>query len=155
MKKVVKNIVIGILGATACMSCQDCLLYSQHKSIEGAIWENNDTLTYELPPVDESGIYEVSVSMRVMEVFDYEKVSFVIMRERDSVCVSADTACMTLFRDDGRPMGKGFPYIYNEQVVDTVKLEKDKRYSYKLWHVMRENSLYGISDVGVTVKIKN
>lgn len=152
MKKRILHIIIGILGVAACLSCQDSLLYSQHMSTNDCVWGKHDTLTFEMPPTVKAGDYEMLISMRVTEDYEYKDAGFVLVTECDSAFVSRDTLRMPLFGNDGRPLGVGFPYIYNEMSIDTIRIEKDRSYTFKMWHVMRRFSLVGINDVGVTLR---
>ncbi len=153
--------MIGRYGHSLIRAAGICLLLSScgseawhhiYKPIPVAVWEKSDTLTYCLPEVPDSGLYDFYVDVRTTAAFPYTGLKVGALTCTDSFAAERrDTADLWVQTPSGIPSGEGITLICHETPLYRLFLCPGQRTTVRLYHVMRREDLPGVSDVGLKV----
>lgn len=156
------NIRKGILGVLCTLfsfvlsSCLNKDVYSQYQSIKGMEWATNDTLIYESVFTDTLVTHLIELEIRKDVKYPYKDLWLEIAVQQDSVIQLCDTLHLLLSDKNGRSIGTGFGTLYQQS--DTLGRNfiphNSKPYYLKVRHLMSDDFLYGISDVGIRISKK-
>ncbi len=147
MKKTTIAILLSscLLGLSA---CHTDTVYSEFQSVPLQEWSADSVLTYRFDIEDSLSIYRMLVCVRHTEQYPYQNMWLFL---NDSL--RQDTIEFYLANDRGEWLGNG----RNGLIEMPVLYEEAYRFSHggkQVWHIqhgMREQSLRGISDVGLII----
>ena len=129
----------------ACLwGCKNKVVYHQYKSTPIAGWERNDTLSYSIPPLSKSGLYNICVGLRVNGAYPFTKLTLVIEK---TVLPYRRTYTDTV-------LGKGISYYQYEFNASTLRLQKGDSLHLTIKHGMKREILPGVSDIGVKLSTR-
>lgn len=148
------SMIISGLGMTSLLSCQDSLFYSEYKDIPNAQWDSRDTIIFQLPNTEYPLDATLLVCVRTRQGSDYKKVVLSVEHLCDDTLLSADTLHLALYDSKGLPLGQAFPFSNYSSRSLPIHVVKDAHHTIRITHIMRQNPLDGVSDVGVFVERK-
>lgn len=144
-----------IRAAVICLllsACGSDTWYHTYKQIPATVWEKFDTLTFCLPEVPDSGLYDFYVDVRTTAAFPYTGLKIAALTGTDSLAVERrDTADCRVQTLSGIPSGEGITLICHEAPLYRLTLCPGQRATVRLYHIMRREDLPGVSDVGLRV----
>ena len=143
-----------LLVVLALASC-DGAVYHSFQQVNSKLWSQNDTLSFVYEGVGKHGdeaLLKMAAQVRYNSEYKYKVLSMRIetLRLADSTLLSVDTLCLHMFDDTGRRLGSISGALYqngsndvyvNASPMDTLLL--------RLSHIMADNSLCGVCDVGI------
>lgn len=141
--------------AAIMMSCGDGKVYDKFVPTPVAGWEKNDTLTYNIPAVAESGLYQSWLGLRIADSYPFTAITMVVeQRVLPAGTVVRDTVNCQLTDGEGNYSGSGVnSYQYSFHVADLRLRQGDSVY-VRVRHDMKREILPGVSDVGMTLKAR-
>lgn len=136
-------------------SCRDATVYHVYQVIpEDVGWKRGDSLAFHLPPGLSPASYVLEIGVRNTDMYPFRDLWLSVTRtSNDSVPCVADTLHLYLADEKGRwkKAGSAGGYYQNAFVCEKpfVVVSDSSAICLRVTHIMRENPLPGISDVGV------
>lgn len=150
-----RHTIIGVLVTMLTTSCQSTLFYTEYKSIDSHQWDRRDVKVFKLPVPEKDETLQLSVGMRTTEELEYTRLTVLATLFEEGKAIEKDTIEFCLFNENGASTGTGFPYIENTKEANhPITLKKGKKYKIKLTHIMRNNPVGNIFDVGISLDHK-
>ena len=153
-------LIIGVLtSALTLSSCKDSLVYDHYTHTPIAGWEKNDTLSFDIPPLETSGDYEEQLGLRITGAYPFMGLTLIVEQtiypdksKKWEKTVKSDTIQCDLIDKNGVTRGQGISYYqYNFPVAVHSLCEKDSLH-ITVRHDMKREILPGISDIGLKLE---
>ena len=144
-----------ILGMATLLSCQDSLFYSEYKAIPYDQWDSRDTLYFQLPEAERSFDATLTISVRTRKNYGYKTIALRVEHLLNGTLVNTDTLHITLYDDNGQPLGRAFPVSDNYSRPLPLHISKNGHHTLRITHAMRLNPLENIPNVGVFIDRSN
>lgn len=149
---------LGYMMAMAALAfvlaaCDRRLVYDRYVSTPLTGWEKNDTLTFDIPPIDSSGTYGAWVGLRTTDAYPFTSVTLIVERHvwpGDNV--ATDTVLCQLADSKGNAAGKGVSYHQYRFALPDAQLAHGDSIHVRIRHDMKREILPGISDVGISLR---
>ena len=143
-------LIIAIAVVVVIMSCYERLTYHRYQSVS-TTWAVTDTLHFIPEDIDYKGNYRVSVGVRVDDRFGYRNLWLVVEQRtlNGNHSRHRDTVDIILADSRGGWLTEGVALHTAEEEVGTTHLEQDERYEFLVYHIMNDQQLAGINDVGL------
>ncbi len=142
-------------GLGSCRPSSNKLLhaYSPVKSEQG--WRNTDTIRFEVPSVEHSGAYSLSLGLRARTTFPWEGVWMAAeLRVDTPAVVHRDTLHFRFIDREGKALARGVNLLQAEQTMpDTVTLRTGQSGTLSIYHLMRRECVPDITDVGARLEL--
>ena len=146
----VKFLLLAVLLLASC----DTTVYHRFEQVDGAVWSTSDTLSFLYEGtrfVPDGSAMEMVLQVRYNADYAYKNLCMRVetWKAGDSVALSVDTLCCSIFDDNGRRLGSTAGTIYQNgsderplaaSFADTLHL--------KVSHIM-SSDLKGVLDIGV------
>ena len=139
----------------ALVACTGSTAYHSYRHVPGdSGWNRGDSLAFCFPPELSQGTYTLEIGIRSTDLYPYRDIWLAAVRATgDSLSVTPDTLHFSLADNEGDRTGNRSAggYYRNTFVCDrplVVGKDSSGRCLYII-HVMRDNPLPGIADVGV------
>lgn len=149
-----------IIGAFILLaSCQEKTVYYQYAHTPVAGWEKNDTLSFDIPPLAQGGIYEERLGLRIMGSYPFMKLTLIMTQtvfphDKSSVKTEvSDTIECNLIDKKGSTNGQGVSYYQYAFPVKICSLNAQDSLHITIRHDMKREILPGISDVGLKLSL--
>lgn len=128
------------------------VIYHSFHAVNPKGWEKQDTLHFSIPiEIEEKLLLELEV--RHLSYYKYRELKLSLCYNlMDSTIIETDSLCITLANDKGRWNGIGIGSIY--QLKDTLLITDvpaPGNYQIEISHLMQEETLSGIHDIGVKI----
>ncbi len=137
---------LSLLGMVGCI---DGVVDHQFVSLPQSCWSWGDTLHYDLLPVKESGVYGWQVQLRLLPDFKYKSIWVVVDQEwQQSYKHLSDTLHIDLEILPQESLEKGIVLHHYASDVMPVHLRKGQKGAISIRHIMQEENLLSIKDVG-------
>ncbi len=144
-----------VLAAAVFSSCGRPVGYSEFRSTPSGVWTSADTLTFNVDTLRRGGRYALTLCLRApaSQPFPYHHL-WLEARLGNLVADTArrDTLHLALVAPNGRSLGRGIAVHQYEIPFDTLQLLPGASGRISLRHIMRRDSLPGISEVGVVLQ---
>lgn len=145
--------LVALLPACATLwACSTSTIYDTfvHTPLSG--WEKNDTLSFSIPPVAESGEYEESIGLRMTGEYPFTSISLItdqmILPDGKTI---ADTIKCHITDERGNFLGGGVSvFQYSFQLRD-ISLQRGDSIHITIRHNMKREILPGVSDIGIQI----
>ena len=148
----ISGLVLLIMLLTACNK-RTVYYHYEHTPLSG--WERNDTLSFLVGPVGESGPYVEELGLRISSEYPFMGLSLIVEQEVSSTHEKhRDTLVCNLVSEQGSVKGQGvsqYQYLFH---VTTMELQSGDRLYVSVRHDMKREILPGISDVGLKLSRK-
>lgn len=154
MLKSSRHIVLLVVLATLClMGCSKKKVFMDYAHVASAGWMRADSMCFSVDSVSEDGEYYLKLGLRSDNRYPYMDIAVVIERKifPRETC-HRDTVFLDLISPNGHSRGTGvnvYQYLFD---VDTLYLDKGDSVSVSVRHIMKKDSLQGISDVGIELR---
>lgn len=143
LRKIHHRISLIIL-IVICISCQKNTLYHSYQPVNSTGWHRSDTLFYQLPsPISKDNNLQYEIGIRHEATYKYQDLW---------LTVNQDTLHLYLSDAIGYWKGDGIGNI--RQYTHTFQLAgemEDSIREFKITHIMEENPLPGICDIGIRI----
>lgn len=138
------NRIISGLLLLICFSCQKNTLYHSYQPVNPTGWHKNDTLVYTLDSTlkgNASLTYQIGI--RHKDSYPYRDLW---------VKINEDTLHLYLTDSIGRWKGKGIGELRQLEIPFSKHMEaEDSLVEFRIIHLMKDNPLSGISDIGIAI----
>lgn len=137
----------------ALAACNKRLVYDKYVSTPIAGWEKNDTLMYDVQPMDSTASYQSILGLRITDAFPFTALTLIIEQHiypRNDVMI--DTIKCQLTDRRGNASGKGVSFYQYEFPVNTLQLQHGDSIHIRIRHDMKREILPGVSDVGMSLR---
>ncbi len=131
-------------------SCSKRPLYTHYEHVPIDGWEKNDILSFDIPPVKESGYYRQDMCLRVMNSFPFLSLNLVVKQTvLPSGYIHTDTVSCSVYDRQGNAKGPGVSYYQYKFHFNTIKLLKGDSLHISVKHNMKREIMPGVSDIGI------
>lgn len=135
-------------------SCDKYTLLYQYKPISGQNWTKTDTLDFTCPefPNDISGLLYLCVRHKPKMM---QKGIWIVLEQdfEQPRYKKRDTIYCQLTTDLGLPLGEGVNHVAREYEADSLFYLKNQRGRFRLYHIMRQENVKGITDIGLRITV--
>lgn len=148
---------IGLLltVAVGIASCDRKVIYTHYEPAHISGWDKNDSLSFDIPTIKQSGFYRQDMGLRILNDFPFQTLSLVIKQTiHPSGYQYLDTVNCVVFDRQGRPKGSGISYYQYHFHFKTVRLLEGDSLHVSIMHNMKREIMPGISDVGLQMKLE-
>lgn len=158
LKKLLKNRWV-LLTASAYLvaACDNRTVYHSYQHIPEYGWAKNDTLFYNIPIKDSLASCQLSVEIRNQDNYPYRNLFLAIsyIHPADSSFFITDTIECILADANDKWIGTGIGTLFQSKHNYPRSFSLHKRnYTVKLYHLMKESPLKGLSDIGIKIQKK-
>lgn len=143
-----KQLLLAVLLLVSC----DGTVYHQFREVDGDGWNVTDTLQFHYEGSGRSTkAVQMAVQVRYGSAYKYKDMCLhVETLSADSALLSVDTLCCRIYDDDGNRLGSTAGSIYqNESQKVLLNASCADTLLFKVSHIMADESLQNIFDVGV------
>ena len=150
-----KQLIIVFMAAMliGLAACNRRLVYDNYVHTQLAGWEKNDTLSFEIPPVDSTAPYLSRLGLRITDAYPFTALTLIVEQHvypRDEVFI--DTVRCQLTDRRGNAAGKGISYHQYQFPVTTLQLQHGDSIHVRIRHDMKREILPGVSDIGMSLR---
>ncbi len=137
-------------------ACQHAVVFQDQKAIEGLSWHFEDGLVFEVPIHDTVSLHKMYIDIRNSTDYKYSNLFLFLDIGFPDGRVLRDTLECVLADRRGQWTGRGFGQLRFNRFLfrDEVWFPAKGVYTFRLYHGMRDEELYGISDAGVRIEKK-
>lgn len=145
-----------VLMVTLLTACDLGTVYYHygHTPIHG--WEKNDTLTFDIGPVERPGKYNTNIGLRINNSYPFINLALIVEQTiYPQKQVITDTIICNLKKDKWNERRRGTSYSQYTQAIGEVTLSPGDSIHVTIRHCMKRDILPGISDIGLKMKYSN
>lgn len=136
-------------------SCHSDKIAHLYRAVPSDGWSQGDTLTFPLSEVPQNGHYRLRVGVRVTDTYPYTSLWLVLKSQwQNPMMRRCDTLECRLCDEEGFINGKGLKthqYLFS---LPSVTLTKGQFGTFRVCHIMRKETLQGVSDIGIELSRK-
>ncbi len=134
-------------------SCDQNRIYEKNVRIPDASWDLNNILEFETEINDLSLLYNFYINIRNTTDYKYSNIYFFINTTFPSGEVAHDTLECLLADYKGKWLGKGFGKIKESHILfkSSFRFPQTGLYKFEVEEAMREDTLKGITDIGIRI----
>lgn len=126
------------------VSCQRNTIYHSFQPVNATGWDKSDTLIFTLPKVIANTSYQYEIGIRHKDSYNYRDLWLTI---------NQDTLHLYLADSKGNWRGTGIGEIRQlTYPIEIHSLNQDSIQEFHITHIMEDNPLYGIHDIGLKIK---
>lgn len=137
--------LIMLLGA-----CQPRVAFHHFRHVSTPGWDKSDTLHFNIPPVTESGTYEMMAELRTNMNYPFQKITLIV---NQTVIPGGqthyDVLDCRLIKQNGVIEGDGISCFQYQFHVRDLELGKGDSIHLCVSHNMKREIMPGITDVGI------
>ena len=132
------------------VSCNNHTVFSHYESTSVRGWERNDTLSFNIEPMQETNLYAEEIGVRITGEYPFKGLSLIVEQTvYPSKTTITDTLNCDLIDDVGHANGKGINHYQYLFPLTTLKLDKGESVHVAIRHCMKREILPGITDIGL------
>ncbi len=137
-------------------SCTDGVIYHDTQPLEGAKWDKEDNMVFEVFVDDTLALHELYIDIRNTTDYGYSNLYLFMDIRFPGGRLLRDTIECVLAARDGSWKGRGLGRIKSNRFLfrDDVWFPESGTYYFTVTHGMRYDTLPGISDVGLRIERK-
>ncbi|MDL2222920.1 gliding motility lipoprotein GldH [Bacteroidales bacterium OttesenSCG-928-M11] len=133
-------------------ACNPKEIYSEFHSLPDAIWNKNNPAVFEVEVQDSTLAYDLFINVRNNNNYSFQNLWLFIESNDETGNITKDTLNIELADIYGKWHGKGFSiYSLSFPYKESYRYPNCGKYTYKIEHGMREETLLGVSDIGFVV----
>ena len=135
------------------VSCDDRIVFSRYESTPVRGWERNDTLSFNIDPMQETNMYAEEVGLRINGAYPFRGLTLIVEQQTwPSGFMRSDTLSCNLIDEDGTILGEGISFYQYNFPMNNISLSKGDSLHVSIRHNMKREILPGISDIGLTLR---
>lgn len=150
-----RRAILPILLLTLFASCGRDIVYEETQDIDRYGWCIDSVKRFEFEIQDTNSFCNMSFLVRNTGDYDYQNLWFFVEFVKPDMTFSEDTVQLFLADDFGKWVGSGIGSIYSAtyEYRDSIRFDQTGKYLINIRHGMRTDSLQGITDIGVQIKL--
>lgn len=135
-------------------SCDSKTLFDNTKKVPGAVWNQYETVTFEVPVQDTVSTYRFYLNLRHSVDYRYSNIYFFIETEFPDGRMARDTVECILADRQGKWLGRGISGLKDNQILlrSGLRFPAPGMYRFRLEQAMRVKDLEGIEDIGLRLE---
>lgn len=143
-----------LFAASLCMACDEQTVYHSFQSLPTEGWQRKDTLFFNVMVPDSVTLYNVSVEVRNRNNYPYQNLPLLIYYDSpETRNIKRDTLELRLADGAGIWLGDGWGGLYQSDLsAGLIRIGKAGEYSFKVIHLLPDEILPGINDIGIKLK---
>lgn len=151
---------LGTLLAAAAMAlslaaCDNGMVFYKYSHAPTEGWEKNDTVVFDVPKQKHAGIYRLDIGLRTNEQFPFTSISLVVEQTvLPQKTTRTDTLKCRLADEKGNILGRGINHFQYDFALSDLNLKENDSLHVSIRHIMKRETLPGISDIGLKVTKK-
>jgi gliding motility-associated lipoprotein GldH len=146
-------IAIAIITVSVLSSCYKKTVYYRYDHTPISGWEKNDTLKFDIPPIQKDGLYQESIGLRVNGAYPFMGLCLIVEQTISNV-TQIDTVNCSIINKDGYAKGNGISYYQYDVDFKELEIKRGDSIHVCIRHNMKREILPGISDIGYILKQK-
>lgn len=146
-----KKSLILLFAASLCMACDKQTVYHTFQSLPTEGWQQKDTLDFNVMVADSATLYNVSVEVRNRNNYPYQNLPLLIHYDSpEPQSTRRDTLELKLADSAGIWLGDGWGGLFQSAFpAGQVRIEKAGEYHIKITHLLPDELLPGVNDIGI------
>lgn len=137
------------IGMILCLvGCQNHTIYHLYQPVPATGWNKGDTICYTYPAPQPSIPLQIEIGIRHKDSYLYRDIWLGIIQDEQ-----VDTVHLYLANESGNWKGDGIGEmrLYTELLPIQV-CQKDSTHIIQVAHIMEDDMLKGINDIGICIK---
>ena len=153
-KTFLQKSLILLFAASLCMACDEQTVYHTFQSLPTEGWQRKDTLFFNVMVPDSATLYNVSVEVRNRNNYPYQNLPLLIYYDSpEALNIKKDTLELKLADSAGIWLGDGWGGLYQSTLsAGLIRIGKAGEYRFKITHLLPDEVLPGINDIGIKLK---
>lgn len=153
-KKLLKKSLALLFVTSLCMACDKQTVYHTFQSLPSEGWQRKDTLSFLVTIPDSTTFYNIFVEVRNRNSYPYQNLPLHICYDSpEKQDFKRDTLEIRLADSTGVWLGDGWGGLYQSSLrIGVVRIEKAGEYRFKITHLLSDELLPGINDIGIKLK---
>lgn len=137
------------------LGCSDHRVYHHFVPVNTTCWTVTDTLHFTPGVLKSDGLYTMKTGVRVNDHYRYRDLWLVVEQraKQPQMAARRDTVHIILADSKGNWLTQGVTLHETEEVVAASRLAKDCAYEFLVYHIMKDQNLEGVSDVGFSLSL--
>lgn len=150
---------IAALIATACMteSCEPDVKYSHYQPVKNRCLLRSDTLHFNTDTLRHDGRYQFTCGIRTRRDYPFQDLNMLverrIFRNKEMIMQKTEQVVYHIVSPSGKPLGDGTGTRQHTVLLRDLLLKTGDSIAVSMQHCMKQDSLVGVSDVGLQVEI--
>lgn len=148
--------LISLLISFLLTACQGNICYHSYQPVPQAGWKRNDTLSYPIHSLPNTGYYNIQIGIRHLESYPYKDIWLEINHNlKESTIFQKDTLHLYLADKNGNWYGNGIGGLLQYTTDDILRIhlqEKSNQSSISIIHLMNDSLLQSIHDIGIQLQ---
>lgn len=150
-----KSIATAAIAVVAFYSCSDNRVFDTYKNTNLSGWEKNDTISFSIPALKESGAYDSELGLRINESYPFMGLTLIVeQRIFPADTTVSDTLKCRLIDNLGNTNGQGVSYYQYRFHIRTMELKQGDSLQVSIRHNMKREILPGVSDIGMSLSLR-
>ncbi len=140
----------------ALMSCSGDTVYCRYAHTNPEGWLRSDTVRYVVDGIRDTGRYDAGAGVRITDDYPFTSITLCVVwsaLEQDSIIV--DTITVDVFEREGNVVSNGITYYTFTTPIRSMQIADDDSLSVSITHCMAQDTIRGISDVGLILNKRN
>lgn len=128
--------------------CQNHTIYHLYQPVDKTGWRKDDTIHYTFPSPESSATKHIEIGIRHKDSYIYRDIWLCILQKEQ-----VDTIHLYLANENGNWKGNGIGEmrLFTEELPVSIH-PKDSIHAIQITHIMEEDTLKGIHDIGICIK---
>ncbi len=146
------RLILMLLPLLALAACIGRTAYCEYRTLPAEGWRPADTLAFDVDRLQKDGCYAVEVLLRTSSLrpYPYRQLWLELRLQWDAPQTAApDTLVCTLVTAKGKSLGTGVTQSQYAFVLDTLRFSSAAKGRILVRHIMSDESLPGITEVGL------
>lgn len=154
MKALLRNSSLLLLTAWLTTACIEHTVYHSYQSIPAKGWGKSDTLLFRIPIADSLKTLRLTAEVRNKNEYAYQDFYLIVSHNlQDSTVFQTDTLKFILADKDGKWQGTGWGGLFQSALpLETTVARYAGNYTFKVAQGMKDETLMGITDVGIKIE---
>lgn len=146
--------VLSVLALFVVSACNTIALYEKNNSIESGIWNQENTLSFDVDILDTIAPYDFYLNIRHNDDYEYSNLFLFIDTYYPTAEYTRDTIEILLANTAGKWYGEGFGELKEIRVLlkQGVSFPSSGNYTFSFVQAMRTENLNGIEDFGIRIE---
>lgn len=154
MKPLLKNSGMLLLASCLAVACMKQTVYHSYQPIPNEGWNKSDTLIFQIPITDSlPATLQLATEVRNSTMYPYQNLFVIVSHNlQDSLTFQTDTLEFVLADKEGNWKGSGWGSLLQSTLpLGKVKVKGAGNYILKMSHGMKDETLEGIRDAGLSL----
>jgi gliding motility-associated lipoprotein GldH len=135
------------------LACDNRIVYSQYREIDGTFWEKDETYTFTFRIDDATAPYNVSFETRNDHLYPYQNLWIFYSEQQPGGTLKRDTLECMLADEFGKWYGRGISLHQMGFPIHTrYKFPVKGEYTFAFRQGMRNDRLRGIREIGLRIE---